>query len=640
MMDRDQDRINKFSRRAFIVGGVQALLLGTLVGRLGWLQISQSERYRMLAENNRINVRLIKPPRGLIMDRMGKLLAINDQNFRLIVIPEQVDDLSLTLRRLQKYITLTDKDIDRLKRQARKNPKFFPLEIRENLDWETVARIEVNLPDLPGVAIDVGEVRHYPLAQSTAHILGYVGAVAKGDEGTDPLLKMPGFKIGKTGIEKTYDKELRGRAGAAEVEVNVVGREVRHLRTTPPEEGKALRLTIDADLQTFTQQRLLSERSASAVIMDARSGEVYTLASSPSFNPNDFAKGIPADLWEQLLSDPGLPLNNKAVGGSYPPGSTFKMVTALAALEAGIINQYTAQFCPGHYELGNARFHCWKRGGHGTVNLVRALSESCDTFFYKIAVELGINRISEMANRLGMGERLGVELPEERAGLMPTTQWKRQTLADKVWHPGESIVCSIGQGYVQATPLQLAVMTARIVNGGYAVKPWITGYVGDKPTHDQPWEKINIKKSYLDLVMQGMDHVVNFPGGTALGSRINTEVHGVPAMGGKTGTSQVKRITADERARGVRQQDLPWKHRHHGLFVGYAPVDNPRYVCAVVVEHGGGGSAVAAPIARDLLIETQKRNPASNLLRPVNSTPADNTFPPRKPKIEPKQQGE
>lgn len=639
-MDRDQDRINKFSRRAFLVGGVQTMLLGTLVGRLGWLQVSQSERYRMLAENNRINVRLIKPPRGLIMDRLGKMLAINDQNFRLIVIPEQVDDLNLTLRRLQKYITLTDKDVARLKKQARKNPKFFPLEIRENLDWETVAKIEVNLPDLPGVAVDVGEVRYYPLAQSTAHILGYVGAVAKGEEGTDPLLKMPGFKIGKTGIEKTYDRELRGRAGAAEVEVNVVGREVRHLRSTDPEAGKTLRLTIDADLQAFTQTRLLSERSASAVIMDARSGEVYTLASSPSFNPNDFAKGIPADLWEQLLSDPGLPLNNKAVGGSYPPGSTFKMVTGLAALEAGIINQYTTQFCPGHYELGNARFHCWKRGGHGNVNLVRALAESCDTFFYKIAVELGVNRISDMASRLGMGQKLGIELPEERTGLMPTTQWKRQTFADKVWHPGESIVCSIGQGYVQATPLQLAVMTARIVNGGYAVKPWITGYVGDKATHEQPWEKIGIKKAYLDLVMQGMDHVVNYPGGTAMGSRINTELHGVPAMGGKTGTSQVKRITADERARGVRQEDLPWKYRHHGLFVGYAPVDNPRYVCAVVVEHGGGGSAVAAPIARDLLIETQKRNPASHLLRPVGSASVDTTFPPRKPKIETRKQGE
>ncbi|HEY0900906.1 MAG TPA: penicillin-binding protein 2, partial [Micavibrio sp.] len=407
MIDRDQERINKFTRRAFMVGTVQTLLLGTLVGRLGWLQISQSERYRMLAENNRINVRLIKPPRGLIMDRIGELLAINDQNFRLIVIPEQVDDLSLTLRRLQKYITLTDKDVERLKKQAKKNPKFFPLEIRENMDWETVAKIEVNLPDLPGVAIDVGEVRHYPKAQATAHILGYVGAVAKGDEGTDPLLKMPGFKIGKTGIEKTYDKELRGRAGAAEVEVNVVGREVRNLRNTDPEEGKTLRLTIDAALQTYTQQRLLTERSASAVIMDAHTGEVYTLASSPSFNPNDFAKGIPADLWEQLLSDPGLPLNNKAVGGSYPPGSTFKMVTGMAALEAGIINQYTPQYCPGHYELGNARFHCWKKGGHGTVNFVRALAESCDTFFYKIAVELGINRISEMANQFGLGIKTG-----------------------------------------------------------------------------------------------------------------------------------------------------------------------------------------------------------------------------------------
>lgn len=632
MLDRDQDRVQKFTRRAFVVGAVQTALLGTLVGRLGWLQISQSERYRMLADNNRINVRLVAPPRGLIIDRAGKLLAINDQNFRLIIIPEQVESMGDTLQRLRKYVTLTDKDIDRLKKQVKKNPKFFPLEVMENLDWETVSRVEVNLPDLPGVAIDVGEVRHYPMEQATAHILGYVGAVAKGEEGSDPLLKMPSFKIGKTGIEKTYDKELRGKAGSAEVEVNVVGREIRSLRSTPAQPGKALRLTLDADLQLYTQQRLMTERSASAVIMDAHTGEVYTLASSPSFNPNDFAKGIPVDLWEGLLADPALPLNNKAVGGSYPPGSTFKMVTALAALEAGIVNQYSTAFCPGHYQLGNTRFHCWKRGGHGNVNVIRALAESCDTYFYKIAVDLGINRISEMANKLGMGTKLGIELPEERAGLMPTTQWKKQTMTDKVWHPGESIVCSIGQGYVQATPLQLAVMTARIVNGGYAVKPWITGYVGDTPTHDVPWQKIGIKQKHLDLVMQGMDHVVNFPGGTALGSRINTELTGVAPMGGKTGTSQVKRITADERARGVKQEDLPWKFRHHALFVGYAPVDDPRYVCAVVVEHGGGGSAVAAPIARDLMIETQKRNPRSQLLRPVNAGEIDTTFPPRKPK--------
>lgn len=629
-MDRDQDRIDTFSRRAFVVGGIQGLLLTTLVGRLGWLQISQSQRYRMLAENNRINVKLVAPPRGLIIDRMGKLLAINDQNFRLVIIPEQTAKLDDTLRRLQKHIDLSEKDIERLKKQSKKNTPFFPLEVRENLDWETVSRIEVNLPDLPGVAIDVGEVRSYPMAQATAHILGYVGAVSKGEDNIDPLLKMPGFKIGKTGLEKTYDLELRGKAGASEVEVNVVGREVRELRRTSPSAGKTLQLTIDAELQAFTQARLLEQRSASAVVMDARSGELYALSSSPSFNPNEFAKGIPADLWEQLLADPGLPLNNKAVGGSYPPGSTFKMITALAGLEAGIINQNTVVFCPGHYQLGNARFHCWKRGGHGTVNVVRALAESCDTYFYKMAVDLGINRISEMARRFGLGQRLDVELPEERAGLMPTTQWKRQTMADKVWHPGESIVCSIGQGYVQATPLQLAVMTARLVNGGYAVKPWLTGYVGDVPTHDQPWEKIGVKSKHLELIMKGMDRVVNYPGGTALGSRITDEGMG---MGGKTGTSQVKRITADERARGVKQEDLPWKFRHHGLFVGYAPVDNPRYVCAVVVEHGGGGSAVAAPIARDLLLQAQKLNPRSRGLRPVskNEQPAE-SFPPRKPK--------
>lgn len=626
-MERDHDRVVSFTRRAFVVGGIQGLLLGTLIGRLGWLQIAESQRYRTLADNNRINMRLIAPARGLIVDRSGKLLAMNDQNFRLIIIPEQTEDLNLTLRNLQKLIELDDKAIERLKKKAKEHAPFFPLEVKENLDWETVAKIEVHLPELPGVAIDVGQVRSYPMSGATAHILGYVGAVSKNDEGTDPLLKMPGFKIGKTGLEKTYEKELRGKAGAAEVEVNVLGREVRQLRATEAEPGKVLRLTIDADLQAYAQQRLMEQRSVSAVIMDAHSGEVYSLVSSPSFNPNDFAKGIPVDLWEGLLSDPALPLNNKAVGGLYPPGSTFKMITALAALEAGLINEHNTAFCPGHYDLGNARFHCWKRGGHGTVNLVRALAESCDTYFYKIAVDLGINRISDMSKRFGLSQILDIELPEEKAGLMPTTQWKRKALKD-MWHPGESIVCSIGQGYIQVTPLQLAVMTARLVNGGYAVKPWLAGYVGDQITHERPWPKIGVKQAHLDLVTKGMDRVVNYPGGTALGSRISTE--GME-MGGKTGTSQVKRITAEERARGIKQEDLPWKFRHHGLFVGYAPVDNPRYVCSVVVEHGGGGSSAAAPIARDLLLQAQTINPAARSLWSGAGEKRDGTFPPRKP---------
>ncbi|MFN3826906.1 MAG: penicillin-binding protein 2 [Micavibrio sp.] len=626
-MERDHDRVLSFSRRAFVVGGIQGLLLGTLVGRLGWLQITQSQRYRTLAENNRINVRLIAPERGLIIDRAGKVLAMNDQNFRLIIIPEQTEDLDLTLRNLQKLIDLDDKTIDRLKKKAKENRPFFPLEVRENLDWETVASIEVHLPELPGVSIDVGQVRSYPMAQATAHILGYVGAVSKGDEGEDPLLKMPGFKIGKTGLEKTFEKDLRGKAGAAEVEVNVLGREVRQLRKTEAEAGKTLRLTLDADLQTYAQERLLAQRSVSAVIMDAHSGEIYSLVSSPSFNPNDFAKGIPVDLWEGLLSDPALPLNNKAVGGLYPPGSTFKMITALAALEAGLVNEYSTAFCPGHYELGNARFHCWKRGGHGNVNIIRALAESCDTYFYKIAVELGINRIADMAKRFGLAQGLDIELPEEKVGLMPTTQWKKQALKD-IWHPGESIVCSIGQGYIQVTPLQLAVMTARLVNGGYAVKPWLAGYVGEHPTHEQPWPKIGVKTKYLEMIMKGMDHVVNYPGGTAMGSRI--QVEGME-MGGKTGTSQVKRITAEERARGIKQEDLPWKFRHHGLFVGYAPVHDPRYVCSVVVEHGGGGSAAAAPIASDLLLQAQKINPAARSLWVDTGKKRDESFPPRKP---------
>ncbi|MCD8496758.1 MAG: penicillin-binding protein 2 [Alphaproteobacteria bacterium] len=518
------------------------------------------------------------------------------------MIPEQTEDMQASLKRLKGLIELSDDEIKGTLERASKSAKFLKVEIKDNLDWEEVATIEVNLPDLPGISIDVGEVRDYPDGMPMAHLIGYVGAVSEREVKDDPLLSLPGFKIGKTGVEKRFDEQLRGVAGASEVEVNVVGREVRELRNKPSQKGKRLMLTVDSSLQNFTQARLALERSASAVVMNAKTGEVYALASYPSFDPNVFARGIPSDVWEELLADAGHPLTNKAVAGQYPPGSTFKMVTALAGLEAGKISRHTRHYCPGFFNFGNARFHCWKQGGHGSVNVVRALAESCDTYFYEIANDVGIDRIAAMSRKLGLGKNLDFDLTEERPGLIPDKDWKRRELG-QVWHPGETIVASIGQGYVQATPLQLAIMTARLVNGGFAVKPWLAGYVGDERQHPGSWPALGLKKENLELVLQGMYEVVNTPKGTALGSRINIEGQ---EMGGKTGTAQVKRITRAQREAGVKNEDLPWKDRHHALFVGYAPVHDPVYVCSVVVEHGVGGSKVAAPIAKDLLMEAQK----------------------------------
>lgn len=608
-LEKESDRALSFSRRAFVLGAFQAGFLAVLGGRLAWLQMVEGSRYKTLAESNRINLKMMAPARGQIVDRFGVPFAVNNQNFRVIVIPEQTDDLEKSLRHLQTLIKIDDATLEKVIKLAKKSPSYTPIEVIDDLEWEQVATVEVNIPELPGMSIDVGEVRHYPFGDAAAHIIGYVGTASKQDQerDKDPLLTLPDFQVGKIALEKTMDPHLRGKAGSSEVEVNVVGREVRELHNLKSHEGSRVVLSIDAELQRFAQQRLSTERSASAVVMDVHSGEVYALASYPAFDPNYFTGGISHERYEELRTDITFPLANKAVAGQYPPGSTFKMVTALAALEAGIITESTSVSCPGHYDFGNGRFHCWKHGGHGIVNVVSAISESCDTFFYKISTDVGIKRIAAMARRLGLGDKFGMELQEERAGLVPDEEWKKKRHGES-WHPGETVIASIGQGYMLTTPMQLAVMTARIVNGGKAVKPWIVGSIDDQPVKHEEWAELDLNPKHVEIVMRGMSRVVNDQRGTGYGARITEP--GME-MGGKSGTAQVKRITRQERSAGVKNEDLPWQFRHHALFVGYAPVGNPRYACSVVVEHGVGGSKAAAPIVRDLLLMAQQRTPVS-----------------------------
>lgn len=611
-MERDQDQQQVFSRRAFVAGIGVTGLMAVLGSRLAWLQLMQGEEYKTLAESNRINLKMLAPPRGQIVDRFGVPLAINVQDFRVLMIAEQADNVEKALARVGKYVPLDEKSVVNILREIKRNPRFVPVQVKNNLSWEQVADIEMNIPDLPGVLVEDGEIRNYPYREATSHVIGYVGRVSESEmTEKDPMLKLPGFQIGKNGIEKAYDSILRGTPGKSETEVNVHGRPVRQLSINAPKAGDRLMISIDAELQSYVQQRLSVDRSGSAIIMDVQTGAVYALASHPGFDPNVFARGVTVPEWEELLSDETKPLNNKAITGQYPPGSTFKMITALAGLEAGIINEHWSVSCPGHYNFGNTVFHCWKKGGHGTVNLTKALAESCDTYFYKLSTQLGIAKIAEMARRFGMGSKTEIELPEEKAGLIPDEKWKRGARGEG-WHPGETIVASIGQGYIQTTPLQLTTMVARLVNGGFAVKPWIADHVGEGAVKHPEWPSLNIKPQNLQLIRNGMDHVL-MPGGTAWSSRI-TEAG--MEMGGKTGTSQVKRISKAERAAGIKQTDLPWHLRHHALFVGYAPLHAPRYACCVVVEHGGGGSAAAAPIAKDIMLEVQRRNPA-NIKMPI-----------------------
>lgn len=611
-LEKESDKAVSFSRRAFFIGACQAGMLTLLGGRLAWLQIVEGNRYKTLADSNRINLKMMAPARGQIVDRFGVPFAINNQDFRVLVVPEQTDNLEESLRKLQTFIKIDEATIQKVLKLAKKSPSYTPLEVTDDLNWEEVSTVEVNIIDLPGMSIDMGEVRHYPFAEASAHLIGYVGAASKQDQekDKDPLLTLPDFQVGKSGLEKTLDPYLRGKAGSSEVEVNVVGREVRELRNQESHEGSRVILSVDAELQRFAYQRLSEERSASAVVMDVHTGEIYALASYPTYDPNYFTGGISQERYEELRSNITLPLINKAVAGQYPPGSTFKMVTALAALEAGVATEGTHVFCPGHYELGNAKFHCWKPSGHGSVNVVSALAESCDVFFYKLSSDIGIERIAAMAKRLGLGDKFGMELQEERAGLVPDEAWKRKKY-DEGWHPGETVIAAIGQGYMLATPLQLAVMTARIASGGKEIKPWLTGYIGEKPAPHGPWNNLDIDPKHLEIVMRGMSEVCNSQRGTGYGARIKEPGK---EMAGKSGTAQVKRITKQERAAGVKNEDLAWQFRHHALFVGYAPLTNPRYACSVVVEHGVGGSKAAAPIVRDLLLMAQERDPASKSL--------------------------
>ncbi len=611
-MHRDGDRYKSFSRRAVVLIGGKVALLGGLIGRMYYLQVVEADKYRTLSDENRISLKLLAPPRGRIVDRFGRPMAVNQQNYRVMLIPENTDDTGQTLTLLSRVIDISGHERQKVLREVKRRRRFSPVIIRENLKWQDVARIEVNAPELPGIVIDVGESRFYPDGPLTVPVLGYVASVSEKDLTGDPVLELPGFRIGKAGMEKVLDLELRGKSGTSQVEVNAFGREIRELRRLEGSRGAETWLTIDMELQKFVANRL-GDEAAAAVVLDVHTGEVLSLNSTPSFDPNAFNRGLTQVEWKSLISDPRAPLNNKTIAGQYSPGSTFKMVVALAALERGVVTPKTRFFCTGKMDLGDATFHCWNKKGHGSVNLMQAITQSCDIYFYEIAKRTGIDRISAMARRLGLGDRLGIELAGEQRGLMPTRAWKKKAKGVS-WQQGETLLAGIGQGFLLTTPLQLATMTARLVNGGRAVLPHLTNsivpYNASQPgSKSAPqFKDIGLHPPHLNLMRKAMAAVTNSPYGTAFRARIQENGF---EMGGKTGTVQVRRISKAERELGVKKnKELEWHERDHALFVGYAPVHAPRYAVSVVVEHGGGGSSTAAPIARDILLEVQRRDPS------------------------------
>ncbi|MGJ8610874.1 MAG: penicillin-binding protein 2 [Octadecabacter sp.] len=603
-----EESARRLSRRAMLLGTAQFGIIAALGARMGSMQVDQADTFRMLAEENRINIGLLPPARGLIFDINGVVLADNEQHFTITMTREGAGDVDEALARLNRIIALDPERMEKAREELKTRSPFVPVTVAERISRDDISRVSVNAPALPGVAVELGRSRIYPQGLDMAHVVGYVGPVSDYDlsriEDQDPLLQIPRFQIGKTMVENRLERDLRGSAGNRRVEVNAAGRVMRELDRVEGQPGADVQLTIDAKLQNYIQARL-DGQSAAAVVIDVTNGDIAGIGSAPSFDPNVFVQGISTTLWNELNErdvDVNLhrrPLAAKTVQGTYPPGSTFKMVTALAALEDGVVGPDETVRCVGHTDVFDVRFHCWRRSGHGNMDLNNSLKQSCDVYYYDIAQRVGIDKIAAMGRKLGLGERHDLPMSAIRTGLMPDKAWKREARGED-WRIGDTVNASIGQGYVATSPLQLCVMAARIATGR-AVKPRLVRSIDGVEEPSGAGESLGLNENNLRRVRRGMFDVVNNSRGTGYRSRIAVEEF---KMAGKTGTSQVRRITADERARGVTSNsDLPWNRRDHALYVAFAPADNPKYAVAVVVEHGGGGSTAAAPIARDVMLQ-------------------------------------
>lgn len=621
-MRRDkQEAQARFNRRALLMGGLGATVFAGLGARLYSLQILEQETYRLQADDNQFNYRLQPPVRGRLLDRSGDPIAENRDSYRLLIVPEQAGDPRAALERLAGYMPLDEDRIARLLTQIRRSPRFKPVTVAEDLDWETFSRINLYLPELSGITPDVGEVRTYPYPQALAHVTGYVQTASPEIAQDDPLLLHPGFRVGRAGVELSLDERLRGAAGQTKVEVNAFGRVIREVpeQSIPPSPGEDVRLTIDVRAQR-TAMQALDGQAAAAVSLDVETGEILTLASTPSFDPNAFVLGIGQDAFSALNSNPYRPLFNKATTGLYAPASTIKGMVALAALQEGVFTPGELVNCTGSTRLGNRVAHCWRREGHGRVDMHSAVKQSCDIYFYEAARRLGPERWEAIARRFGFGQlfEIGMDVPSRADGLVPTPAWKRARRG-LPWTTGDMYNVGIGQGDFLASPIQLAVMTARLATGRM-VEPTL---LPRAPDHE--FESAGFSALHLQRVREALRGVVHEPGGTSywtFGGGRGLDIDGVE-MAGKTGTAQVYSITPEERAAGLRDQaDLPWRLRNHGLFICYAPADRPKYAVAVVVEHGGGGSAAARPardILRDLILRDPARRPAGPLAQAAPS---------------------
>lgn len=625
----DTQRHMVFSRRATLFSGGAFLLFGGVGFRLYNLQVAGYENYSTRADDNRFNQRVIVPLRGEIYDRFGVPLATNRQNFRVLLVPEETESISQSLTRLGALIPLTDKQKARVLREAKRKRAFTPIEVANNLSWDDFAKINFEAPDLPGLRSEAGDTRDYPFDEAMAFVVGYVGSpsdrdLAKADDETTRLLyRQPGFRLGRAGIERNSDETLRGKAGSVTVQVNAHGRVIEEYPNEgdKPAQGQPLGLTIDAELQLEAMKVLVKpfvdpkegeepeEVSASAVVIDVETGDILVMASTPGFDPNEFNVGVTASRWKELNSSRLKPLMNKPVSGVYPPGSTFKLITALAAQEAGIKPNHRVR-CNGKIWYGNRFFNCWKKRGHGTQDMRGSIKHSCDVYYWDLAQKTDIDQIADVAKRFGLGQTFDLGVGNQKAGVVPSRAWKKEYFrsnpAQQTWFPGETLSAAIGQGAVTTTPLQLAVMSARIATGRQ-IEPRLIRMGGDQIIPSKPAIDISIDPEYLQVVRAGMDAVTN-DWGTAARSRLEKPEW---RLAGKTGTSQITSLKMDPvTGKRIKNKDLPWEQRDHALFVCFAPYDNPRYACSVVVEHGRSGSGTAGPKARDIMRAVLKKDPA------------------------------
>jgi len=578
------------NRRLFFLFLGKLSLFSILSMRLFDIQISNSKKYQTLSINNQIDIKILYPVRGLIKDRSGRLVATNLKVFDLYIIPERTTNLNETLNALSNFIEIDFLQKRKIIKLSKEIKKFEKIIITENLSWKILELIEANKNYLPGVELVEDFQRVYPENVFFSHLLGYVNKPSQKDLSLPYISKMPLLNIGQQGVEKTFNEKLVGKPGNKEVEVNSSGRILRDISKKSSLKGEDITLSLDIDLQKFSVNRLSKHRAGSIVVMDVLTGEILSMASIPNFDSNLIVQKPNKKYWISLLGNSLSPLTDRSIQGLYSPGSTFKMIVAIAALKNGAINSQSTTNCKGKISFGDRIFHCWKNNGHGNMDILSAIQESCDVFFYNLSIKVGIDKISEVAKDFGLGQTYPFNLINQKKGIIPNKKWKKEHMNTK-WYGGETLLAAIGQGYVLSTPLQLAVMTCRIASGGLKIIPSII--------KDPIKKNFVLMKKYsneIKIIQKAMFKVVNEKKGTANRSKSNNF-----SFSGKTGTSQVKKITLQEReSEKFRKSEIEWKNRDHALFVGYMPTEKPKYAISVIVEHGGSGASVAAPIAKDI----------------------------------------